>query len=72
MNPALIGYGVAFLVVVGLLTGLYFHGKHVDSLEGQIVTKTVVMDIGAKNADVLLNRPDFDALVDGVFNGGSY
>ncbi len=72
MNPSLIGYGVAALVVIGLVTGLYLHGKHVESLEGQNTTKTIVLEKAVKNAEISTNRPDFDTLVDGVWNNGNY
>ncbi len=72
MPSSLIAYGIAALVVVGLLTGLYFHGKHVDSLEGAATTKNIVLEKAQKNAEISTNRPDFAALVDGVFNDGNY
>ncbi len=72
MNLTLIGYGVAALMVIGLLTGLYFHGKHVEALEGQSTTKDIVLEKAQKNADIATNRPDFNTLVDGVLNHGNY
>lgn len=72
MNPNLIGYGVAALAVVGLVLGLYFHGKHVESLEGQVTTNDIILDKAVKNAAISTNRPDFDTLVDGVWASGNY
>ncbi len=72
MNTALIGYGVAALAVIGIVTGIYFHGKHVDSLEGQSTTKNIVLEKAVQNAQISVNRPDFDTLVDGVWNDGNY
>ena len=68
---ALIALGT-LAAVLAVLGWVYLHGKHVDSLEGQVTTKTIVLEKAEKNAEILANRPDFDALVDGVWGTGTY
>ena len=69
MTPALIGKAVGAVAIIGLVLGLYFHGKHVESLEGQVVTAEVVSEIGGKQDEVLLNGPDDAALTDILLRG---
>ena len=72
MNPALIVKAVSLLAIIGVVLGLYFHGKKVASLEGRVVTKDIILDKAVKNASISTNRPDFDTLVDGVWASGNY
>ena len=72
MNPALIGKLVGVLAIIAAAGWLYMHGKHVESLEGRDVTKTIILDKAVKNAEISTNRPDFDTLVDGVWASGNY
>ena len=72
MTPALIGKLAGAFAVIAIAGWLYMHGKHVESLEGQVVTKDIILDKAVKNASISTNRPDFDTLVDGVWASGNY
>ena len=71
MNPALIVKAVGLVAIIGIVLGLYFHGKKVASLEGRVITAKVVSEIGAKQDEILLNGPDDAALV-GILLRGAY
>ena len=63
---------VSVAAVLAVIGWVYLHGKHVEALEGQVTTKTIILDKADKNANIAVNRPDFDTLVNGVWGTGSY
>ena len=71
MSPALIGYGIAALMVMGLVTGVYLHCKRVDALEGKVLTGEITSEIRKKQDDILVNPTDTDALVLRLYTGAN-
>lgn len=63
--------GAAVLAFILGAAWLYNHGKKVEAMEGTVSGQNFAIEKGTQNADVLVNRPDYDGYINSL-RAGAY